>query len=111
MQLGRKDLIHHLEKVIPSLHSTSSWHGSRSELLWSMDGTIHSATHRSLLASLSLAQGERLRLGSGIMHTTTQGRDRLPSLFSKGDVGCVFWLCWHPVSAGQEGGSLSRWIQ
>lgn len=111
MQLGRKDWIHHLEKVNLSLHSTSSWHRSRSELLWSMDGTIHSSMHSSLLASLRLARGERLRLGSGIMHTTTQDRDRLPALLAKGGVGCVFWLCWHPVSAGQEGGSLSRWIQ
>lgn len=82
-----------MEKVILSLHSTSSCHGSRSQLLWFMDGMIHRATHSSLLASLSLAQGERLRLGPGITHTTTQGRDRLPLLFSKLGItvsfGCV----------------------
>lgn len=50
-----------------------------------MDGTIHSTTHSSLLASLSLARGERLRLGFGITHTSTQDRDRLPVL--KGGCG------------------------
>lgn len=75
-----------------------------------MDGTIHSTTYSSLLASLSLAGRERLRLGSRITHTTTQGRDRLPVL-KEGECGRCLLAVWYPVSRGQEGVSLSRWIQ
>lgn len=74
-----------------------------------MDGMIHSTTHSALLASLSLAPGERLRLGSGNTHNP-QGMDRLPPISKWGvwevSFGCAGW-----VSGGQEGGSLSRWIQ
>lgn len=71
MELGKKDSIRHLEKVIPSFHfllsgmeSGQSYTGSGMEEFTSYTQFPYIMTHAADLQ-------ERLRLGSGIMHAIT----------------------------------------
>lgn len=103
------------KSFLHSFQLPSFWHRSGSELHWVRDGTVRILRTASLLgyimrhaadllANPSLAWGEGLRLGSGVVHAITHSGGTGPHpCFQRSAVG-IFWLYWYPVSEGREGG-------